>query len=50
LYLVTTGKRPPEKETVWEVKSLAPFKISFKKDLEDNLFLYKLVREKSGKK
>jgi len=50
LYLVTTKKRQPKKETVWEVKSLRPFKISFKKDLKDNLFLYKLVREKSGKK
>lgn len=50
LYLVTTSKRPPEEETVWEVKSLRPFKISFKKDLEDDLFLYKLTREKSGSK
>ncbi|MCJ7805511.1 hypothetical protein MUP46_02615 [Patescibacteria group bacterium] len=44
LYLVTSSKRPPETETVWEVSSLRPFKIEFKKDLGANLFLYKLKR------
>lgn len=44
LFLVTTQKRLPEKETVWEVKSLSPFKTIFKKDLGDELILFKLSR------
>jgi 4-amino-4-deoxy-L-arabinose transferase-like glycosyltransferase len=44
LFLVTTQKRLPEKETVWEVKSLRPFKTIFKKDLGDELILFKLSR------
>ena len=44
LYLVAPESRPAEKEEVWEVFSMRPFRIEFKKDLGDNLFLYKLVR------
>ena len=45
LYLVTTFDRPPETETVWEVSSLRPFNIEFKKDIGGELYLYKLVRK-----
>lgn len=45
LYLVTTGDRPPETETVWEVSSLRPFNIEFKNDIGGGLYLYKLVRK-----
>jgi hypothetical protein len=45
LYLVTTPERPPETETVWEVSSLRPFNIEFKKDIGGGLYLYKLVRK-----
>ena len=44
LYLVAPAHRPPEIETTWEVSSLQPFKIIFKKELGEGLFLYKLVR------
>ncbi len=44
LYLVTTTKRPPDTETVWEVSSMRPFRIEFKIDLGDGILLYKLVR------
>lgn len=44
LYLVTTPKRPPEPETVWEVSSMRPFVVEFKKDMGDGILLYKLVR------
>jgi len=44
LYLVTTDLRPPEKETVWEVKVMKPFEIEFKKDVGGGIMLYKLVR------
>jgi hypothetical protein len=44
LYLVTTSERPPEGETVWEVSSLRPFKIDFKKNVGEGYYLYKLTR------
>jgi hypothetical protein len=44
LYLVTTDKRPPEVDTVWEVSSMRPFRVEFKKDMGDGILLYKLVR------
>ena len=44
LYLVAPGHRSPEKETVWEVRSMQPFEIEFQKDMGEDLFLYKLVR------
>lgn len=44
LYLVTTEERPPETETVWEVKVMNPFKVEFKKDIGGGIFLYKLIR------
>lgn len=47
LFLITTTSRPPEKENVWEIKSLRPFKIVYQENLKDNIFLYKLSREKS---
>lgn len=46
LYLVGPLSRLPEKETVWEVKSLRPFSIEKTVDLGDNIFFYKLVRQK----
>lgn len=46
LYLVAPATRPPEKETVWEVRVLRPFIVEKKVDLGENLFLYKLVRQK----
>jgi len=44
LYLVAPESRPPETETVWEVKSLRPFKIEKKIDLGEDFIFYKLVR------
>ncbi|MDP3888462.1 MAG: glycosyltransferase family 39 protein [bacterium] len=44
LYLVAPKNRPPEKETVWEVKVLRPFKVVKQIDLGTDIFLYKLVR------
>lgn len=46
LYLIARPSRPPETETVWEVYSLRPFKIAFKRPLEDDLVFYKLARIK----
>jgi hypothetical protein len=44
LYLVASTDRPPEKETVWEVSSLRPFKMVSKTDIGEGLFLYKLIK------
>jgi hypothetical protein len=48
LFLITTAQRPPEKETVWEVQSIRPFKKVYQENLKDNILLYKLTREKSS--
>lgn len=45
LYLVAPLSRPPEKETVWEVRVLRPFEIVWQKDLGEEIYLYKLVRQ-----
>jgi 4-amino-4-deoxy-L-arabinose transferase-like glycosyltransferase len=44
LYLVAPESRPPEKETVWEIQSLRPFKIAKQVDLGDGYIFYKLRR------
>jgi len=44
LYLVAPEFRPPEKETVWEVKALRPFEIEKQIDLGDGYIFYKLRR------
>jgi len=44
LYLVAPKSRPPEEETVWEVKALRPFEIAKQVDLGDNYIFYKLRR------
>ena len=44
LYLVAPKSRPPETESVWEVRTLRPFEIVFNKDLGNGLIFYKLVR------
>lgn len=46
LYLVAPLNRPPEKETVWEVRVLRPFETVWQKDLGGGIYLYKLVRQK----
>jgi len=45
LYLVAPRSRPPETETVWEVKSLKPFTVEKRVILDGNLVFYKLVRK-----
>lgn len=47
LYLVAPQERPPEEETVWEVSAMKPFLVDKEIPLNDKLFLYKLVREKT---
>lgn len=49
LYLVAPESRPPEKENVWEVKSLKPFNEEWKIDIGDGYFLYKLRRQPKTK-
>jgi hypothetical protein len=44
LYLVAPESRPPEKETVWEIQSLRPFKVAKEVDLGDGYIFYKLRR------
>ena len=44
LYLVAPESRSPEKETVWEIQSLRPFKIAKEVDLGDGYIFYKLRR------
>lgn len=44
LYLVAPESRPPEKETVWEVSALAPFREEKRIDLDDGIIFYKLRR------
>ena len=44
LYLVAPESRPPEKETVWEIQSLRPFKIEKEVELGDKYIFYKLRR------
>lgn len=44
LYLVAPQSRPAEKETVWEVNALRPFKIAKEVDLGEGLIFYKLRR------
>ncbi len=44
LYLVAPESRPPEKETVWEIQSLRPFKIAKEVDIGDGYIFYKLRR------
>jgi hypothetical protein len=44
LYLVAPESRPPEKETVWEIQSLRPFKIEKQIDIGDGYIFYKLRR------
>lgn len=46
LYLVAPESRPPEIETVWEVRALRPFTVIFTDDLGEGLTFYKLVRAK----
>ena len=45
LYLIAPESRPPEVEDVWEVRAFRPFIVDLKKDLGNNIFLYKLKRE-----
>jgi hypothetical protein len=44
LYLAAPKSRPPEKETVWEIQSLRPFKIAKEVDIGDGYIFYKLRR------
>jgi 4-amino-4-deoxy-L-arabinose transferase-like glycosyltransferase len=44
LYLVAPETRPPEKETVWEIQSLRPFRIAKQVDIGDGYIFYKLRR------
>jgi hypothetical protein len=44
LYLIAPQSRLPEKENVWEVRSFRPFTIEEKIDLQDGIWLYKLVK------
>jgi hypothetical protein len=44
LYLVAPESRPPEKETIWEIQSLRPFKVEKEIDLGDSFIFYKLRR------
>ncbi len=44
LYLVAPETRLPEKETVWEIQSLRPFRIAREVDLGDGYIFYKLRR------
>ncbi len=45
LYLIADGSRDPNNENVWEVSSMKPFRVEFKQYLNDDVILYKLVRE-----
>lgn len=47
LYLVARSDRPPETETVWEVKSLGKINIIKKTELGPNLFLYEIIKNTS---
>jgi len=44
LYLIAPKSRPPEKETVWEVSALRPFREEERIDLGDGIIFYKLRR------
>jgi len=42
LFLVAPPSRPPETETVWEVDSFKPFKITYQQKINDNIIFYRL--------
>jgi hypothetical protein len=45
-YLIAKDNRPPESEDVWEISSLKPFRVEYKKTIADQMYLYKLVKIK----
>jgi len=42
IFLIAPPSRPPETETVWELSSFRPFKISQQKTINDQLIFYRL--------
>lgn len=44
LFLIASKNRPPQTETVWEVKSMQPFEIVSSTQLTDDYLLHKLKR------
>ncbi|MFA5024889.1 MAG: hypothetical protein WC503_00070 [Candidatus Shapirobacteria bacterium] len=47
IFLIAPPSRPPETETVWEVSSFRPFKVTEKTIINDNVILYRLDKTKA---
>lgn len=47
IYLIAPSTRPPETETVWEISSFKPFKVTEKIIINDNVIFYRLDKSKA---
>jgi len=45
IFLIAPSDRPPENESVWEISSFKPFKVTSKEIINDDIIFYRLDKE-----